>query len=206
MSQQSTSSRRDLLLRVLPACSICLGCSRLAGMAAAMPQQPKTAPSGKKYAEKSDMTYEEVFKFAYGGAIPVMKNLSDQVGKERFLDMLKKATSEAGVRAVEETYRNQPKRDLATLLADLKKPSSLFQHTLTFEFVKDTDKEADVRITECLWAKTFREANAADLGYAMICQSDIAGTKAYNPKITLTRPKILMRGDDECRCRWVMEV
>jgi hypothetical protein len=63
-----------------------------------------------------------------------------------------------------------------------------------------------VRITECLWARTFREAKAGDLGYAMICHGDIASTKAYNPKITLNRPKILMNGDDECRFHWVMGV
>jgi hypothetical protein len=174
-------------------------------MAAAMPQKPKSVSSGKKYTEKTDMTWEELFKFAYGYAIPTMKNLSEQIGKEKFLEMLKKATSEVAVREVEETYRDQPKRDLATLLADMKKPGSLYQHTLTFEFVKDTEKEADVRITECLWARTFREAKAGDLGYAMICHGDIASTKAYNPKITLNRPKILMKGDDECRFHWVME-
>jgi L-2-amino-thiazoline-4-carboxylic acid hydrolase len=205
MSQQSRSSRRELLFRVLPACAICVGCPRLAGMAAAMPQKPKSVSSGKKYTEKTDMTWEELFKFAYGYAIPTMKNLSEQIGKEKFLEMLKKATSEVAVREVEETYRDQPKRDLATLLADMKKPGSLYQHTLTFEFVKDTEKEADVRITECLWARTFREAKAGDLGYAMICHGDIASTKAYNPKITLNRPKILMKGDDECRFHWVME-
>jgi L-2-amino-thiazoline-4-carboxylic acid hydrolase len=205
MSQHSKSSRRELLLRVLPTCAICLGCPRLAGMAVAMPQKPTTALSGKKYAEKTDMTWEELFKFTYGYAIPMMKNLSNQVGKEKFLEMLKKATSEEAVREVEATYRNQPKRDLATLLADMKKPDSLFQHTLTYEFVKDTDKEADVRITECLWARTFRQANAGDLGYAMICHGDIAATKAYNPKIKLDRPKILMNGDEECRFHWVVE-
>ncbi len=205
MSQPSTSSRRELLLRVLPACSICLGCPRLAGLATAMPQTPKSAP-GNKYAEKSDMTYEEVFKFAYGGAIPVMKNLSYQIGKEKFLDLLKKATSGAAVQEIKERYRDQPSRDLATLMADLKKPDSLYQHTLAFKILKDTGKEAEVSITSCLWAKTFREANAGDYGYAMICHGDIAATKAYNPKITLSRPKILMRGDDECRFHYTMEV
>jgi hypothetical protein len=187
----------------LPACSLCLGCSKLAGVAAAVPQKPQT--SGKKSAEKSDMTYEEVFKFAYGGLIPVMKNLSDQIGKDRFLEMLQKAASEAAALEVEEISRKQPKRDLATYLADLKKPNPLYQHVLTFEFVKDTEKEADVKFTECLWARSFRQANAADLGYSLICHREIAATKAYNPKITLTWPKVLMKGDDECRFRWVME-
>ena len=90
-------------------------------------------------------------------------------------------------------------------MADLKKADSLYQHVLNFELVKDTEKEVDVRVAECLWAKTFRKANAADLGYSLICHGGIAATKAYNPKITMTRPKLLMKDDDECRFRWVME-
>jgi hypothetical protein len=205
MNQRIISSRRELLLNVLPACSLCLGCTRLAGIVAAMPQKPQPTPLSKRSAEKADMTHEDIFKFAYGEAIPVLKNLSGQIGKDRFLEMLQKATSEAAVREVEEAYGKQPKRDLATYLADLKKPSPLYQHALTFEFVKDTEKEAEAKITECLWAKTFRKANAADIGYSLICHGDIAAIKAYNPKITLTRSKLLMKGDDECRFRWVME-
>ncbi len=205
MNQALTPSRRDLLLRVLPACSLCMGCTRLTGLAATVPQAQQTIPLAKRSAAKSEMTYEEVFKFAYGDLIPVMNSLANQVGKERFIEMLQKATSEAAVRTIEDAYRSQPKRDLATYLADLKKPSPLYTHALTFEVVKDTEKEVEVRVTECLWARTFRQANAADIGYSMICHGDIAATKAYNPKIVMTRAKILMKGDDECRFRWVME-
>jgi hypothetical protein len=204
MSRKTTTSRRELLLQVLPACSLCLGCTGIAGIAAAADQKPQALSLTKRAAAKSDMTYEEVFKFAYGGIIPVMKNLSDQAGKDKFLEMLKKAASDAAVRETEETFRKQPKRELATYLADLKKPSPLYQHALTYEIVKDTEKEAELKVTECLWAKTFREAYAGDVGYAMICHADIAGIKAFNPKITLTRPKLLMQGDDECRFRWTM--
>jgi hypothetical protein len=117
---------------------------------------------------------------------------------------VEKAASDAVVRETDETFRKQPKRDLATYLADLKKPGPLVQHALTYEIVNDTEKEAELKVTECLWAKTFREANAGDVGYAMICHTDIAGITAFNPKITLARPKLLMQGDDECRFRWTM--
>ena len=93
---------------------------------------------------------------------------------------LRKATSEAATREVEQTYRNQPERDIPTYVADLKKADSLYQHVLNFELVKDTEKEVDVRVAECLWVKTFRKTNAADPGYALICHGDIAATKAYH--------------------------
>ncbi len=89
-----------------------------------------------------------------------MKSLADQIGKEKFLEMVKKASSSAAVQEIEEANRDKPKRDLATLLEDIKKPGPLYQNALTFELVKDTEKEAELKVTECLWAKTFRQANA----------------------------------------------
>ena len=197
------TGRRELLLHVLPACSLCLGFSRLASVAAAA-QKSQPLSFAKRAAEKTDMSYEDLFKFSYGSLIPVLKNLSDQIGKDKFIEMLKKAASEAGLQNMAATLKNQPKRDLATLLADLRTPSPLYRHALTFEIIKDTDKEAEFRVTECLWAKTFRQANAADTGYATMCNPDIVNLKAYNPKITLNRTKLLMEGNNECRFRYTM--
>ena len=50
----------------------------------------------------------------------------------------------------------------------------------------------------CLVAKTFREADAADIGYAAICYADFSVANAFNPEIVLTRNKCLMNGDDCC--------
>ncbi len=196
------TGRRELLLQVLPACSLCLGFRQI--VFAAEAQKPQSLPLTKKAAEKTDMSYEDLFKFSYGNMIPLLKNLSGQIGEEKFIEMLKKAASEAAVREAEASFKNQPKRDLAAFLEDLKKPGPLYQHALTFEFIKDTEKQAEVRITECLWAKTFRQANAAAIGFATVCNPDVAVLKVYNPKITLNRQKLLMQGDNECRFQWTM--
>jgi hypothetical protein len=66
-------------------------------------------------------------------------------------------------------------------------------------------RKVEIKITECLWAKTFRAANAADIGYATICYSDFAGAVAFNPKMRLVRTKTLMQGHDCCNHRWVLE-
>jgi hypothetical protein len=56
-----------------------------------------------------------------------------------------------------------------------------------------------------LWAKAFRDENAGDLGYAMVCYPDYAVAKGLNPKLKLIRTKTLMQGDDSCSLRYVME-
>ena len=63
----------------------------------------------------------------------------------------------------------------------------------------------EARITECLWAKTFCEANAGDIGYACLCHAEAAALHAFNPRIKLTFTKTLMQGHDCCNPRYVME-
>jgi len=41
------------------------------------------------------------------------------------------------------------------------------------ESYEETDQHQVTRITKCLWAQTFREAKAADIGYAAICYPDL---------------------------------
>jgi hypothetical protein len=60
-------------------------------------------------------------------------------------------------------------------------------------------------MTECLWAKTFLDANAADIGFACVCFPDYAVAQAFNPKMKMIRDKTLMQGHDCCNHRYVIE-
>lgn len=134
-----------------------------------------------------------------------MKNLAKDIGHDRFIEMLERASSEAAVDEAKKSTQNLPKKDLAALFADIKSDSYFWKHVVTYKFVEETDKAAEARITECLWAKTFREMDAADIGYAAICYPDFATTPAFNPKLKMTRTKTLMQGHDGRNHRWVME-
>jgi len=47
--------------------------------------------------------------------------------------------------------------------------------------------------------------NAADIGYALECSPAEAAAKAFNPKITTSNPKNMMKGDTFCIERFVLE-
>ena len=72
---------------------------------------------------------------------------------------------------------------------------------MTREVIEETAEVREVKITECLWAKTMRELKPTDIGYAVICYGDYAWCQRFNPKIRLTRTKTLMQGDDCCDIR-----
>ena len=157
-----------------------------------------------KFLEGSDMTFQEVFDFAFKSLIPVLQGLAKEVGEERLLEALKRVTSERALQAGEDTARRLPSNDLAAFKA-AGEPGRFARHALTLEIVEDTPQAFEVRVTECLWAKTFREMGAAEIGYALICHRDYAECQGFNPKIVMTRSKTLMQGDTHCNHRFTWQ-
>jgi len=202
------SSRRDFLLNILPAGTLfCLGCGNLSAWTAGQVAQ-KAVEKKHKFLEDSHMSYEEVFNFAFKfEGIPLLQNLAQRLKGIDFIEMLKAVTYERAIEDGKEAAKRSPKNDFAAFTSRNKKLYSgpFYNHVLTYKIVEDTEKVFEKKITECLWAKTFREANASDIGYANHCHGDYGFVEGFNPKIRLTRTKTLMQGDDCCHFRWVWE-
>ena len=158
-----------------------------------------------KFLEGSNMTFQEVFDFAFKSLIPVLQGLAKELGEDHFLEVLKKVASECALKAGQDTARQLPSNDLAAFNASMREPSHFGKHVLTLEIVEDTPQVFEVKVTECLWAKTFREMGAAEIGYSLICHRDYADCQGFNPRITMIRSKTLMLGDDYCNHRFVWE-
>ena len=194
-------SRRQLF-SILPAgIAGCVGC--LAARCSAW-QAPAAAPPEHSPAEKSDMTWEQVFRFTFQrNYIPTLKVLQQQVGKQELVAMLQKGLTEAAISGM---ARNPAaNRDFATWVGGLRNVPPLYQHALVYTLVEDAPQAFEIRVTQCLWAKMFREQDAADLGYAGICHPDHAAASGFNPKIKLIRNKTLMQGHDCCNHRYVLQ-
>jgi hypothetical protein len=159
-----------------------------------------------KFQQKCGMTYEDVYRFAFrDGFVPALQALGEDMGREKLVEMLKSAASRASQREVAREAAKLPKRDLAAFLSSILQPNDFWKHVLTYEIVRQSDTEVEVKITECLWAKTLRGIEAADIGYAVMCHPDFATAPAFNPKMKMTRTKTLMQGHDCCNPHWVME-
>lgn len=150
------------------------------------------------------MSWDGIFQFAFRRSlIPAMKGLASQLGEEKLVGMLQECSSETARKGM--AQRPPGNRDFATWVGNMKATPPLFQHALAFEIVEDTPKAFEFRISKCLWAKTFRDGDAAAIGYACICHPDFAVASAFNPKLKLIRTKTLMQGHDCCNHRYVME-
>ncbi len=196
-------TRRDFLSSVLPAgAAACLGCKSLCGFFRSTDQSQQSAEQSKFLAE-SEFTYKDIFDFAFRYYyIPTLQGLRGQF-KGDFIEAVKKGSEESGRRSAKDFAANVPDNDFETFKSWATNPEPFWEHALSWEIVENSDSGFEVKISECLWAKTFRDADAADIGYAGICYGDFAYASAYNPKLSLERSKTLMQGHDRCNHRWL---
>lgn len=162
-------------------------------------------PPHHKFSADSGMTFQEVYDFAIKETIPVIQSVAKELGEAHFLEVFKKASIESGLEAGKAEARSLPCNDLASFTADLKNPNHFWQHVLSYDIIEDKPQAFEIKVTECLWAKTFREIGAENLGYLLICHPDYAVCQGFNPKIHMTRSKTLMQGDAYCDHRWIWE-
>ena len=200
------SSRREFLLNVLPAGSLfCLGCGYLSAWSAGQEVQ-KAVEKKHKFQEDSGMSFQEVFEFAYKGLIRTMESFAGQMGRDKLLEMIRKSSEESSRLRAKKRVEGLQKNDFATFKAMYKgKPDRFGEQIQTIVITEESDTAIADRVTECLYAKIFRDKGAADIGYAWCCHGDFAMAQALNPKLRLIREKTLMNGDEYCDFRWVWE-
>ena len=197
------NERREFLRKAFTSCALC----GLASPTALAHEgiNPVDTPQKHKFELDSGMSMQAVYNFAYKVSyIPAMKNLMKQIGKEKFLDMLRTSSDMLHVPGKDEAI-DYHDRTLASFSNNMKKGCENYRDRLTYEILSENSNELEMQFTECLWAKTFRAADAADIGYAGICYQDYSSIRAFNPKLKLIREKTLMQGNDCCHFKWVME-
>ena len=144
------------------------------------------------------VTYEQYFRDKCHEMVCFAEEFERVLGKEKTLEIIGKARE----RYISEITLKE--RGLVKSFEDFKagekaeNASPYFSNTLTLTYPEETSSKLALRVTECLWAKVFKEIGATDLGYVLNCQPDFAYAKACNPNIKLKRTKTLMQGYDCC--------
>lgn len=156
-----------------------------------------------KFLENSNLSYQEVFDFSFKSLIPVLKDLAKELGEEQVYEILKRIVYESALKGGQTTAGDLPCNDFEAFKLLMKESSPFWEHVFSMEIVEDTPETIEVKVSECLWAKTFREMGAEDLGYLLVCYRDYADCKGFNPKITMVRSKTLMQGDEYCNHRFL---
>ena len=196
-------NRRDFILKAISTCTLCC----VAGpklLALDKDSNSTVSDDEHKFLKDSGMSIQEVYEFTFKEwYIPAMKNLKEQVGHDRFIEMLKKSSDKLYEPKDYEGV-NYSDRTLAAFADYEKQICEQYSDCITWE-VNEDESVFEIKITECLWAKTFREADASEIGYAGVCYMDYGMTKAFNPNLELIRDKTLMEGHDHCHFKWTVK-
>lgn len=198
------NDRRKFLEKTFSSCAFCcFAAPKL--YSSDIYTHPTASDQKHKFESDSGMSIQQVYGFAFKeNFIPAMKNLMRQIGRDKFLEMLRKS-SEMLYESDEDTYFKNKERTLKTWSDYSKKLMEGWSNILTGEILTDTEDVLEIKYTECLYAITFREADAGDIGYAALCYQDYPWTKQFNPNLKLIREKTLMQGHDCCHFKWIME-
>jgi len=197
--------RRRSFLEALPACAVsCLG---LRNMSAFSQTTQAPAPNRHKFDEEipRKLTFRQAMRTNVGDTIELMLFLSKTLGKEKAIELLKQFATESGITGGQEAAKRLGKNDFEALKRMFSPESPQFRNTLTMQVVESMDTAHEIKVTECLWAATFRGANAGDEGYAGVCYGDYAFAKSFNPQIEMVRNKTLMQGETYCNHRYILK-
>ena len=162
--------------------------------------------SKHKFQEDSGMSYQAVFDFTYKSwLIPFMKTFSKELGKDELITLLKKASGKRAKSIARYQVKKLGSNDFDTfkkyMHSSLDNP--FMQKVGTYFVSEDSENRFEITCKECLWAKTFSEGKAPEIGYACSCHQDYVIAQTFNPKIKLENTtKSLMDGGSVCTLRY----
>ena len=124
-----------------------------------------------------------------------MKEMEKNLGKNNLLNMIKRANDDS----ILPNPSPDPDFDFSKYISGGKE---MYKNMMTWDIIEETDIKYEIKATECLWAKVYREKDAGDLGFATVCYADALWAKSAHPNIKFTRTKTLMQGDSHCDHCW----
>ncbi len=163
-----------------------------------------------KFQTATNFNYEQLFNFTFRSwFISYMKRLQEDIGIGKFLELLMKAGDNHYRSSVKSNFEKIENKSVQSLIENfwVRTQKSKFGNAiLTIEIPEKSSNKGTIKITECLFAKTFIENDAGDIGYAAICHADFAVAEEFNPDIKLTRNKCLMNGDECCLFEYTLDI
>ena len=130
--------------------------------------------------------------------VPLVKALRAELGEARANDVVRKALGE--------TYRKMGRKAWQRHGVQLDRTWKAFgaggAHKI--QVLKDTAEAYEMNVTECQYAKFYRELGEPELGFLLVCSQDFTFFEGYEG-VELKRTQTIMQGASHCDFRYRLE-
>lgn len=136
--------------------------------------------------------------------VPLVKNLQAELGEERANAIVRKALGDLYRKYGEKWWRTQGALNLGEKMASA---FDMFAagDALDYEVIKQAPDAFEVNVTECRYAKFYKEIGAPELGFLLTCSADFPMTEGFGTDVQLTRTQTIMQGASHCDFRYVLK-
>ena len=145
------------------------------------------------------VTCEEYFQTRFRGMVQMAKEMEHELGREKMLETVERASDRFAVESFKKQLEGREPienfDDFASMPDDLA-ASPFYPQATIVTMRRESPNRMAFNVTECLWAKTFRDINEPELGYVICCRLDFAMAEACHSRLRLEHTKTLMQGDD----------
>ena len=136
--------------------------------------------------------------------VPLVKALQAELGEERANAIVRKALGDLYRKYGEKWWRSQEGHNLGEKIASA---FDMFAAggALQYDVLKEAPDAFEVNVTECRYAKFYKEIGAPELGFLLTCSADFPMSMGFGADVQFTRTQTIMQGASHCDFRYVLK-
>jgi hypothetical protein len=133
--------------------------------------------------------------------LPLIKALQAELGEERANSIVRQALGGMFRSLGEKWWRARHSDNLGQNMASAFEMYAA-EHALEYKVQAQSQDAFELDVTECRYAQFFRELGAPELGFLLVCSSDVHMAEGFGPDIELKRTQTIMQGASHCDFRY----
>jgi len=75
-------------------------------------------------------------------------------------------------------------------------------NAVTYSVLEQSQDSYEIDVTQCQYAQFYKELGEPELGFLLVCSSDLPFAEGLGPDIELTRTQTIMQGASHCDFRY----
>jgi hypothetical protein len=160
--------------------------------------------SGHVDRDVKELSYRDYIKARFANAVVLAREMEKAIGTEKAHAIIRDAFFNDMTDMVKTELVLSPVNEFADFVRLEKEENEQpnFRNIVELTYPHGSETELSLNVSRCLFAEVFKELDAVELGYLMVCNPDHAYAQTSHPRIKLRRSMTLMEGHECCDHTW----